>query len=240
MRLQHFLAQAGVGSRRQCEKLITAGRIRVNGHVVQTLGAKIDPEHDEVHIDNKPVGTEEKFYMVLHKPSGYLSTVIDNRGRPTVSDLVRDVPARLYPVGRLDMDTEGILLMTNDGDFCYRMTHPKFEIKKTYLAEVKGKPSRRALAELRRGVKMEEGETSPAEVKLIKSAGNCSTVEITIHEGRKRQVKKMCKAVGYPVKRLKRIEFGGIRLGNLRPAHYRPLSDSERKRLFKDAGMDYS
>jgi len=239
MRLQHFLAQAGVGSRRQCEKLITAGRIRVNDQVVQKLGTKIDPEHDEVCVDNKPVGTEKKFYVVLHKPRGYLSSVIDRRGRPTVSELVEDLPARLYPVGRLDMDTEGVLLMTNDGIFCYRMTHPRFEIKKTYLAEVKGKPSQQALAELRKGVKMEDGKTWPAEVKLIESAKNYSTLEIAIHEGRKRQVKKMCKAVGHPVERLNRIEFGGIRLGNLKPGQYRLLSDSERKRLFKEAAMDY-
>lgn len=231
MRLHHFLALSGVDSRRQCEKIITAGRVRVNGRVVSRLGTKIDPEHDDVMVDGKCVKAEKKFYVLLNKPRGYLSSVVDKRERPTVSELVSAVPARLYPVGRLDMDTEGLLLMTNDGVFCYRLTHPRFEVKKTYRAEVRGKPSQRALNQLRKGVEIIDGKTHPATVKLVRSDQRKSMLEIAIHEGRKRQVRLMCKAIGHPIIRLKRIEFGGVRLGNLKPGHYRFLLESEVKNL---------
>ncbi len=238
MRLQHFLARSGVGSRRQCEKIIAAGRVCVNGQVVSRLGTKIDPEHDDVTLDGKCVRVEKKFYVLLNKPRGYLSSVVDKRGSPTVSELVSALPARLYPVGRLDRDTEGLLLMTNDGDFCYRVTHPRFEVKKTYRAEVRGKPSQRALHRLRTGVEIGTGKTHPATVKLVRSDHRKSILDIAIHEGRKRQVRLMCKAVGHPVIRLTRIEFGGVRLGSIKPGHYRFLLESEVESLMRIAEGD--
>lgn len=235
MRLQHFLAIAGVASRRRCEKLMLAGRVHVNGKVAAELGTKVDPLRDIVELDGKRVEIERKFFVVLNKPRGYLSSVLDARGRRTVSELVSDIPARLYPVGRLDMDTEGVLLMTNDGDLCHRLTHPRFGIKKTYQAEVEGKLSREAVEELRRGVIIEGVKTSPAKARTLQTSENHSLVEITVHEGRKRQIRKMCEAVGHPVTRLTRIEFGGIGLGSLAAGQYRLLTDAEVAGLKKKA-----
>ena len=233
MRLQHFLALTGLASRRRSEKLITAGRIFVNGQVVSKLGTRVDPERDVVEVDGERVEIEEKVYVLLNKPAGCLSSVKDSRGRPTVNELVADVPAHVYPVGRLDMDTEGVLLMMNDGVLCYRLTHPRFGVEKVYHAEVLGKPSGKALEEMRRGVDIDGARTSPARVRLTGSRGDSSTLEIGIHEGRKRQVKRMCKAVGHAVVGLKRVEFGGIRLGNLKSGEYRLLSRSEVAKLKK-------
>ncbi|RJP75296.1 MAG: rRNA pseudouridine synthase [Candidatus Abyssobacteria bacterium SURF_17] len=237
MRLHRFLALAGVASRRKCEQLIAAGRISVNGSVMRTLGTSVNPEHDSVTLDGEHVTIEQKVYVLIHKPQGYLTSVTDARGRHTVSELVSTLPVRLYPVGRLDMDTEGVLLMTNDGELCHRLTHPRFGVEKTYHAEVLGKPSTEALEKLRTGVDIRNGKTSPARVKLLKVGREQSTLEIIIHEGRKRQVKRMCKAIGHPVVRLKRVEFGGIRLGNLTPGSYRLLSPSEVASLKKTAGL---
>jgi len=231
MRLQHFLALAGLASRRRSEKLIAAGRISVNGQVVSAMGTKVDPGRDVVKVDGERVDIEDKVYVLLNKPAGCLSAVGDVRGRPTVCELVADLPVRVYPVGRLDMDTEGVLLMMNDGPLCYRLTHPRFGVEKVYRVEVQGRPSQEALESLREGVDIRGGITSPAKVKLISSRGGSSVIEISIHEGRKRQVKRMCKAVGHAVVSLKRIDFGGIRLGNLRPGEYRLLSDSEVAKL---------
>ncbi|MBI4829976.1 MAG: rRNA pseudouridine synthase, partial [Candidatus Lindowbacteria bacterium] len=181
MRLQHFLATAGVASRRQCEKLMLAARVRVNGKTARELGTKIDPSRDIVELDGKRVDVEKKFYVILHKPRGYLTSVRDARGRRTVSELVADVPARLYPVGRLDFDTGGVLLMTNDGELCHRLTHPRFGVEKAYRAEVEGEFSREAAERLRRGVVIEGSMTSPAGVRVIQSSDDVSLVEITVH-----------------------------------------------------------
>ncbi|GAB4344941.1 MAG: pseudouridine synthase [Candidatus Abyssubacteria bacterium] len=227
MRLQRFLALAGVDSRRRCEDIITAGRVRVNGEVARELGAKVDPACDTVELDGKQVIIEEKVYVLLNKPRGYLSTVIDARGRPTVSDLVKDLPFRVFPVGRLDMDTQGVILLTNDGALCHTLTHPRFGVEKVYRAEVAGKPAHYALEQLAKGVDIGGVITSPAKVKLINAGHDRSILEITVHEGRKRQIKRMCKAVGHPVITLDRIEFAGLRAGDLRPGQYRLLSDAE-------------
>ncbi len=227
MRLQRFLALAGVASRRRSESLIVAGRVTVNGNVVQALGTSVDPERDTVEVDDKRIDMEKKVYVVLNKPRGYLSSVEDSRGRPTVSELVSDLSVRLYPVGRLDMDTEGVLLMTNDGELCHRLTHPRFGVEKTYHAEVVGKPSQKALGKLREGVDLRGVTSSPARVRIVRSKQSRSVLEIVIHEGRKRQVKRMCKAVGHPVVSLRRVEFGGIRSGKLKPGEYRLLSEPE-------------
>jgi len=235
MRLQRFLALAGVASRRHSEELMAAGRVSVNGKITKKLGATVDPERDMVEVDGELIEPEKKLYILLNKPGGFLSSVTDSHGRPTVSELTAGLPARLYPVGRLDMDTEGVLLMTNDGDLCHRLTHPKFGVEKTYRAEVAGKPSRRAIERLCKGIKIEGNRTSPAKVRLLKAKKDHSTLEITIHEGRKRQIKKMCETTGHPVTKLVRVEFGGIRLGGLKPGQYRVLTNSEVARLKKKA-----
>jgi pseudouridine synthase len=235
MRLQRFLAIAGVASRRRGEQLIAAGRVVVNGRVIQTPGSTVDPDRDIVEVDGERIETEKKVYLLLNKPGGYLSAVTDARGRPTVSELTADLPARLYPVGRLDMDTEGALLMTNDGELCHRLTHPKFGVEKTYHARVRGKPSNAALLKLRKGIDIGEGRTSPARVRLLDVKGSLSRLEIIIHEGRKRQIKRMCKAIGHPVVGLKRVEFAGVRLGRLKPGEYRPLSRAEVSKLKRTA-----
>ena len=238
MRLQHFLALAGVASRRQCEHIMTAGRVRLNGRVARELGTKVNPEEDIIEVDGKRVEIQKKMYVLLNKPKGYLTAAADSRGRHTVGELVADLPVRVYPVGRLDMDTDGVLLMTNDGELSYRLMHPRFGVEKVYHAEVAGNPSKEALEALRAGVDIGGLTTSPARVRLTKSIKKGALLEISVHEGRKRQIKRMCKAVGYPVVNLTRIEFGGLRAGNLKPSQYRLLSDSEVASLKEIVSLD--
>jgi 23S rRNA pseudouridine2605 synthase len=237
MRLQRFLALAGVASRRASETLIPSGRIKVNGKIVTQLGSVIDPERDVVEVDDRRVEIEPKLYVLLNKPAGYLTTASDERGRPTVSDLVADLPVRVYAVGRLDLDTEGVLLMTNDGDLAYRLAHPRFGVEKKYHAVVSGKPGPADIEALRAGVDIGGAVTSPARVRIVKPGSRESTLEIVIHEGRKRQIKRMCKAVGHPVVRLRRIEYGGIGPGNLKPGRYRMLTKKEVEHLQEEVGL---
>jgi 23S rRNA pseudouridine2605 synthase len=237
MRLQRFLALAGVASRRASETLISSGRIKVNGKIVTQLGSVIDPERDVVEVDDRRVEIEPKLYVLLNKPAGYLTTASDERGRPTVSDLVADLPVRVYAVGRLDLDTEGVLLMTNDGDLAYRLAHPRFGVEKKYHAVVSGKPGPADIEALRAGVDIGGAVTSPARVRIVKPGSRESTLEIVIHEGRKRQIKRMCKAVGHPVVRLRRIEYGGIGPGNLKPGRYRMLTKKEVEHLQEEVGL---
>lgn len=237
MRLQRFLALAGVASRRTSETLISSGRIKVNGTIVTQLGSVIDPERDVVEVDDRRVEIEPKLYVLLNKPAGYLTTISDERGRPTVADLVGDLPARVYPVGRLDLDTEGVLLMTNDGDLAFRLAHPRFGVEKKYHAVVAGKPGPADIQALRAGVDIGGIVTSPARVRIVKPGSRESTLEIVIHEGRKRQIKRMCKAVGHPVVRLRRVEYGGIGLGALKPGRYRLLTKKEIEHLREKVGL---
>lgn len=233
-RLQKVLAQAGIASRRQCERLILEGRVKVNGQVVTELGRRVDKEKDLIEVDGKAIKLkEEHLYVLLNKPAGYVTTLRDPQGRKKVTDLLPAMGERLFPVGRLDRDTEGLLLLTNDGELCYWLTHPKFHVEKTYVAEVMGIPDKNKLDLLRRGIKLEEGVTSPARVRLAgKKEGN-AILEIIIHEGRKRQVKRMCAAIGHPVVKLKRIGFGSLSLGNLPPGSYRFLTQEEVEKLRK-------
>jgi pseudouridine synthase len=234
VRLQKFLASCGVASRRGAEVLIQQGRVAVNGTIVTQMGVQIDEEKDKVFVDGKPVQPEKKMvYVLLNKPVGYVTTVSDDKGRNTVMDLVADIPVRVYPVGRLDYDTEGLLLMTNDGDLTYRITHPKNNVEKTYIAEVTGNISMNTLLQLRNGVYLDGVKTSPAKVEVIGATRLGTKLEITIHEGKNRQVRRMFEAVGCIVKKLKRTKEAGLVLGHVPLGRWRRLTESEVNMLKK-------
>lgn len=234
VRLQKYLADCGVASRRGSEEIIRSGRVRVNGETVTEMGVKIDEDNDLVMVDDIPVRIEKKLvYIMLNKPAGFVTTVSDDKGRDTVMDLVTDIPIRLYPVGRLDYDTEGLLLLTNDGELTYNITHPKSNIPKTYVAEVTGNINMETLTRLRNGVVIDGIRTSPAKVEVIGATQLGTKLEITIHEGRNRQVRKMFESVGCIVKRLKRTKEAGLNLGHLPLGRWRKLSESEVNMLKK-------
>jgi len=231
IRLQKFLAQCGISSRRKAEEYIREGKVRVNGQVVTQMGVKVSPG-DRVEVDGKPVKMEKnKVYILLHKPKGYVTTASDPEGRKTVLDLVQDVKERVYPVGRLDYDSSGLLLLTNDGDFANLLMHPKNEILKVYIVTVRGKPSEQAIEKLRNGILIDGYTTAPAFVKVLNYYENKTKLEITIHEGRNRQIRKMCERIGHPVVRLKRVAYGSLELGRLKPGEWRFLTDKEVKQL---------
>lgn len=225
-RLQKFLARAGVASRRASEELIQSGHIRVNGQVITELGYKIDPAKDRVEADGKEIGLPQKAYIMYNKPRNIITSCSDPQGRDTVMEHVPEIPG-LHPVGRLDRASEGLLFLTNDGDFTLKLTHPRHGIEKTYRAYVQGHPNERALQTLRDGVMLSDGRTAPAKVELLEKDSNGSWLELVIHEGRNRQVRRMCEAVGFPVIRLKRIQVGPIDLKGLRPGQYRNLTPEE-------------
>ena len=234
-RLQKVLARVGVGSRRRCEELIDAGSVTVNGQVA-TLGRRVDPRTDLIEIDGVAIGVRpDAVYYLLNKAAGVITTADDPQGRPTVLDGLPAEP-RVHPVGRLDADTEGLLLLTNDGELTHRLTHPSFGIDKEYLAEVQGTPSRGALRTLRSGVELDDGVTAPATVSLLE--GN--VVRIVIHEGRNRQVRRMCEAVGHPVRRLVRVRIGPLRDTRLGPGEWRELSTGELRTLERAVRRDPS
>lgn len=234
MRLQKFLASCSVASRRGAEALIKQGRIKVNGETVTEMGVKIDEENDIVEFDGKRVKPDSKMvYVLLNKPVGFVTTVSDDKGRDTVMELVSDIPVRIYPVGRLDYDTEGLLLMTNDGDLTYRITHPKNNVEKTYVAEVTGNISMNTLVALRNGVYLDGVRTAPAKVEVIGATRYGTKLEITIHEGKNRQVRRMFESVGCIVKRLKRTKEAGLILGHVPLGHWRKLTESEVNMLKK-------
>ena len=234
-RLARFLAHAGVASRRHAEELIAAGRIQVNGVIVTTQGARIDPEHDKVSVDGKSVAAPARHvYILLHKPVGYVTTARDPQGRPTVLDLLPpDLRGlRIYPVGRLDIDTSGLLLLTNDGDFALRLSHPRYSTEKHYQALVQGCPTEAALEALRRGVDITEDDgrvhrTAPAQVRVLRRAGTNCWLTLTIHEGRKRQVRRMLAAAGHRVLQLVRVGIGPLTLGELATGKWRYLTSEE-------------
>jgi 23S rRNA pseudouridine2605 synthase len=227
-RLQKILAQAGIASRRAAEELITAGRVAVNGKVVTELGTKADPAQDRITLDGKPVRIEErKLYILLNKPVGYVTTLKDPQGRPVVTSLLKGVKERVYPVGRLDYNTEGLLLLTNDGELANRLAHPRHEVDKGYLVRVRGSVAPEQLRHLAEGVHLEDGMTAAAVVNLVRESENNSWLSITIHEGRYRQVRRMCEAVGLAVVRLRRTRYGFLEAGELKPGEYRLLSAPE-------------
>ncbi len=232
-RLQKIISQAGIASRRHAEELITAGRVTVNGRVVVELGTKVEPGRDVVAVDGRPVAGEDKFYVLLNKPRGVVTTLSDPRGRKTVSELVADLPARLYPVGRLDYNTEGLLILTNDGELTHALTHPSHGIDKTYVTTVVGRPSEEKLDRLRLGITLEDGVTAPARVRLTgyDLETNTATLTIVIHEGRNRQIRRMCQAIGHPVEKLKRTAFAFLTLEGVGRGRYRHLEREEVDRL---------
>lgn len=231
-RLQKVIAYAGVASRRKAEQLILEGKVKVNGVVVRELGTKVS-HSDTIEVEGVKLEKEDKVYYLLYKPRGTISAVTDDKGRKTVTDLFKHIPQRIFPVGRLDYDTSGLLLLTNDGEFSYMLTHPKFKIDKTYIARVKGVPTIEGLKKLQRGIKLEDGKTAPAIVSMTsfdEKAGK-AICEITIHEGRNRQVRRMFEAIGTPVVKLKRERFAFLDLYGLAPGEYRELTKHEVKQL---------
>ncbi|GAV24632.1 RNA pseudouridine synthase [Carboxydothermus islandicus] len=226
-RLQKYLARAGVAARRDAEQLILAGRVKVNGKVVKELGFKVS-DRDVVEVDGRIVKPEKLVYILMYKPAGYITTVDDPFGRPTVLSLLAGkVKERVFPVGRLDMNTEGLLILTNDGDLAMALTHPKHRVPKTYLALVRGTPNRAKLKELEQGVLLEDGYTAPAKVNFKKPEGKNSWIEITIHEGRKRQVRRMFKKIGHPVLKLIRTRIGFLTGYGLKKGSFRYLTPAE-------------
>ncbi len=231
-RLQKYLAAMGVASRRACEQLIAEGRVQVNGETVTIPGTKITPGTDTVAVDGRVLSDAPRLrYILLYKPVGYICSAADEKGRRTVLDLLEGVEERVYPVGRLDYDTSGALLLTNDGELTNRLLHPSHEVEKTYLAQVEGEPEQKALERLRKGVRLSDGMTAPAKVRRKHSRDGRFWLELTIHEGRNRQVRRMLEAVGHPVLHLKRIKLDFLDLTGLSPGAWRELTVDEVRRL---------
>ncbi len=227
-RLQKILSKAGIASRRKGEKLVQEGRVQVNGAVVTRPDFMADPHTDRIRVDGRLIKRlQPKVYILLNKPRGVLCTRMDPLGRPVVTDLIKGVKFRLYPVGRLDSDSEGLVILTTDGDFFQRMTHPKYQKPRTYLVKVKGMPEEKAIQLLRRGVKLSDGPTQPAKVKRVKALRVNSWWEVVTREGRNRLVRRMFQKINYPVLRLRRVKFGPLGLGGLRPGQYRYLNREE-------------
>jgi 23S rRNA pseudouridine2605 synthase len=231
-RLQKVIAHAGVASRRKAEELIIEGKVKVNGKVVKELGTKVT-DSDKVEVEGIPLEKEKKVYYLFYKPRGVISAVTDDKDRKVVTDFLPEVKERVYPIGRLDYDTSGLLLLTNDGDFANLLMHPRYEINKTYVAKVQGIPSKMSLKQLERGIQLEDGKTAPAKVKLISidKQKQKSIIELTIHEGRNRQVRRMFEAIGHPVQKLRREKFAFLTLTSLNAGESRELSPHEVKQL---------
>lgn len=239
-RLNKILAEAGLCSRRGAEAMILAGRVAVNGRAVGEPGAKADPERDAITLDGQPVnpGHEQRAYYLFYKPYGYITTLSDPQGRPTITEFTEKLGQRVYPVGRLDYDSEGLLILTNDGELAMRLMHPRHHVPKTYRVKVSGVPDDMALARLAGGVLMiGDKPAKTAQVELIKKAPDRAWLSFTLTEGRRRQVKRMCSAVGHPVLKLKRTHFGPLSLGRLGPGEIRPLAAGEVRALKESAGL---
>ncbi|MBU8879161.1 rRNA pseudouridine synthase [Bacillus sp. FJAT-29790] len=231
-RLQKVIAHAGFASRRKAEELISEGHVKVNGKTVKELGVKVSSS-DRVEVNGIPVEREEPVYFLLYKPRGVISSVADDKGRKVVTDYLQNIRQRIYPVGRLDFDTSGLLLLTNDGEFANLLMHPKSEVEKVYVAKVKGIPSREKMRSLERGIQLEDGKTAPARAKLLSADKQKQTaiIELAIHEGRNRQVRRMFEAIGHPVMKLKRERYGSLTLQGLKAGEARELTAHEVKQL---------
>ena len=238
VRLQKFMAEQGVASRRKCEELIKAGKVKVNGHIAE-IGMKINPRKDLVTVGKQKltnVKNRKMIYIMLHKPRGYATTVSDEQDRKTVMDLESDIDERIYPVGRLDKDSEGLLILTNDGSFTNAMTHPSHNYAKVYRVTVRPKVTDEMLYNLRNGVEIDGRKTAPCEITVLTTEENRVVLEIILKEGRNRQIRKMCESQGLEVARLKRTAIGSLKLGMLPQGKYRELSEQEIKRLLRSAG----
>ncbi len=238
VRLQKVLAAAGLGSRRHCEALIAEGRVEVDGETVRRYGARVDPDHQVIRVDGLRIPSRQDLvYLALNKPAGVLTTMSDDRGRRTVGDLLGDRDERLFHVGRLDYDTEGLMLFTNDGDLAHRLTHPRYGVPKTYLADVPAPVPRDLGRRLLTGIELEDGVASADKFRVVERAGSRALVEITLHEGRKHIVRRLLAATGHPVSRLVRTQVGPVSLGNLRPGAARALTTTEVGQLYAAVGL---
>jgi 23S rRNA pseudouridine2605 synthase len=238
MRLNRFLALCGVASRRASEQWITAGRVRVNGAVAADLATTVDPRRDRVTVDGRRIEPpREATYVILHKPRGYVTTLRDPHGRPTVRDLLPPGSPRLYPVGRLDADSEGLLLLTDDGRLAFRLMHPRYEVPRTYRVTVEGRPDEKEIESLREGVMLEDGSAAASRVLVVRTSDRGCQIEITIHEGRKREIRRMMEAIGHRVTRLVRTAYGPLSLGDLAPGRTRRLTLAEAAALRKSVRL---
>lgn len=237
LRIQKIIAQMGIASRRGAEELISEGRVTVNGKIAE-LGMKADPARDHIKVDGRLlVRREPKVYLMFNKPRGVVTSLADPEGRPTVKDFLKGVKYRVFPVGRLDYDSEGLLLLTNDGDFANALMHPAGKVPKTYVVKVKGMMEDDKIKRLRAGVRLEDGKTQPAKVRFVRQSESNSWIEITITEGRKRQVRRMVEAVGHPALKLRRIGVDGLKLSGLKAGELRPLTEKELQTLKKEIAM---
>lgn len=237
VRIQKIIANAGIASRRRAEELIREGRVTVNGEVITKLGTKADEDKDHIKVDGKLIHKKGKdIYLILNKPKGCITSIDDPEGRPTVKDLLKGVKGRVYPVGRLDYNSEGLIFFTNDGELAYGLTHPSHEVTKTYLVKVDGQLTDEEIGKIEKGVRLEDGVTAPSSIRKVKKTDANSWVEIMIHEGRNRQVKRMFEKVGHPVLKLKRTRIANLELGDLPPGSYRFLTVDELKSLKRIVG----
>lgn len=238
IRINKYLSAAGVSSRREADRLIEQGRVKVNGKIVQTLGSKIDENKDRIEVDGKIVeGTQGKIYILLNKPPEFLVTLKDPFQRPTIMDFLPKLKTRIFPVGRLDFDSEGLLLMTNDGELTNRLIHPRYEIKKNYLVKIQGHPEKAQISRLERGIPIDGKKTAPAKISPISSSPKRSLFKVELHEGRKREIRRMFEAIGYHVLLLRRIKFAGLTLDGLNSGDWRYLTDIEVQNLYKKVGL---
>ncbi len=241
VRLNRYLSMCGVTSRRKADEFIKAGRVKVNGNVVKDLGVKIDPSTDRVEVDGKEIKLPKKRYIILNKPCCYLTQLGKSEsGKKTIEELIKDIPERVFPVGRLDYNTEGLLLLTNDGELANRILHPRYKLPKVYLALVKGKVSKNILRKIRKGTELEDGFAKPDDVRIVRYEGENTLLEIIFHEGRKHIVKRFLAKFGHPVIKLKRIAIGPIKLGKLPVGRWRELNQRELRQLFSTVGLKYS
>jgi 23S rRNA pseudouridine2605 synthase len=226
-RLNKLLAHAGIGSRRQCDELLAAGRVSVDGQTIRELGTRVDPAQQRVCVDGQPIQVEHPVYWLVHKPRGYLCTNYDPAGRPLAVDLVPHVSQRVYTVGRLDEDSEGLLLLTNDGDLAHRLMHPRFGVEKTYLVQVAGHPSREDVQQLLKGIWLSDGHVRARRVKRVKTQGESTWLEMGLNEGKNREIRRMLARLGHKVMRLRRLAIGPVQLGRLLSGKARPLTAQE-------------
>jgi len=237
MRLNKFLAHCGIASRRKCDELIFSGRVKVNNQIITSPAFKVKPEIDTVYVDNEKINLQKKIYIALNKPEGYLCSLKDEFGRKIITDLIPEIKLRIYPVGRLDFNSEGLILLTNDGELSNRLIHPRYKVEKTYYVTVKGHLNEDKIKALENGIILDNKKTLPAKCKVLNLSKNTTSIEIKIREGKKRQIRRMLKEIGYEVKKLKRVKFGPIKLGTLKKGEWRYLTEEEIDSLYKIVGL---